>query len=207
MTATPRIYGEDAKSKASDSSAEIASMDDVDCFGEELHRLGFGDSVKRGLLTDYKVLVLAVDESYVAKTFQNQLASNSELNLDDATRITGCWNGLEKRFEAIKDAPDMQGDLQPMRRAVAFSRTIKDSKRFVQQFHDIVNAYKEDHPDLDNLLDVQADHVDGSDDALKRNSLLEWLKQDAPGNTARVLSNARCLSEGVDVPHSMRSCS
>jgi len=199
MTATPRIYGDTAISKAQDASAEIASMDDLNCFGEELHRLGFGESVKNGLLTDYKVLVLAVDESYVAKTFQKQLASQSELNLDDATRITGCWNGLEKRFESLKDTPDLQGDVQPMRRAVAFSRTIKDSKQFVKQFQDIVKAYKEDHPDLD-VLDVETDHVDGNDDALKRNELLDWLKQEAPGNTARILSNARCLSEGVDVP-------
>ncbi len=199
MTATPRIYGDDAKSKAKDASAEIASMDDPAVFGEELHRLGFGEAVKHGLLTDYKVLVLAVDESYVAKTFQKQLASKSELNLDDATRITGCWNGLEKRFESVKDAPDLQGDAQPMRRAVAFSRTIKDSKQFVEQFHQIVEAYKEDHPDLD-VLDIEADHVDGSFDALRRNALLDWIKQDAPGKTARILSNARCLSEGVDVP-------
>jgi predicted helicase len=199
MTATPRIYGDDAKSKAKDASAEIASMDDPAVFGEELHRLSFGEAVKHGLLTDYKVLVLAVDESYVAKTFQKQLASKSELNLDDATRITGCWNGLEKRFESLKDAPDLQGDAQPMRRAVAFSRTIKDSKQFVEQFHQIVEAYKEDHPDLD-VLDIEADHVDGSFDALRRNALLDWLKQDAPGKTARILSNARCLSEGVDVP-------
>lgn len=199
MTATPRIYGDSAKSKANDAAAELASMDDPKYFGHEFHRLGFGDAVKHGLLTDYKVLVLAVDESYVAKTFQGQLAKDSELNLDDATRITGCWNGLEKRFEALRESPDLQGDLEPMRRAVAFSRTIKDSKRFVKQFHDIVEAYKEDHPDLD-VLEVEADHVDGSFDALRRNGLLDWLKQDASGNTARVLSNARCLSEGVDVP-------
>ncbi|MEX1027962.1 MAG: type ISP restriction/modification enzyme [Candidatus Paceibacterota bacterium] len=199
MTATPRIYGDSAKSKAQEAAAELASMDDAALFGNELHRLGFGEAVSKSLLTDYKVLVLAVDESYVAETFQKQLASKSELNLDDATRITGCWNGLEKRFEALKDAPDLQGDITPMRRAVAFSRTIKDSKRFVQQFHDIVEAYKEDNPDLD-ILDIHADHVDGSFDALRRNALLDWLKQDSPGNTARILSNARCLSEGVDVP-------
>ncbi|MCC6681133.1 MAG: DEAD/DEAH box helicase [Phycisphaeraceae bacterium] len=199
MTATPRIYGDQAKSKAREATAELASMDDPELFGHELHRLGFGEAVKHGLLTDYKVLVLAVDESYVAKTFQKQLAKDGELNLDDATRITGCWNGLEKRFEAIKDAPDLQGDVQPMRRAVAFSRTIKDSKKFRDQFRQIVQAYKDDHPDLD-VLEVETDHVDGSYDALRRNELLRWLKDDAPGNTARVLSNARCLSEGVDVP-------
>lgn len=199
MTATPRIYGESAKKKAEEVSAEIASMDDPAMFGEEFHRLGFGEAVSKSLLTDYKVLVLAVDQNYVAKTFQRQLATNSELQIDDATKITGCWNGLEKRFESIKDAPDLHGDVQPMRRAVAFSRTIKDSKQFVEQFGQIVEAYKADHPDED-VLDIEADHVDGSFDALKRNELLAWLKAETSGNTCRVLSNARCLSEGVDVP-------
>ena len=154
------------------------------------------------LLSDYKVLVLAVDEKYVSKTFQKQIADkNSELNLDDAVKITGCWNGLEKRFEAAhrRDA-DLQGDVQPMRRAVAFSRSIKDSKAFVEQFGQIVAAYKENHPDADRLLEVEADHVDGTFDALRRGALLDWLKAESPANTCRILSNARCLSEGVDVP-------
>ncbi|MFH5803947.1 DEAD/DEAH box helicase [Alienimonas sp. DA493] len=200
MTATPRIYGDDAKSKAKEAAAVVASMDDVGVFGRELHRLGFGEAVKHDLLADYKVLVLAVDEKYVARTFQKQLAADGEMNLDDATRITGCWNGLEKRFESTLNNPDLQSDAKPMRRAVAFSQTIKASKQFVEQFHRIVEAYKEDNPDADDVLDVEADHVDGSFDALRRNALLEWLKEDADGNACRILSNARCLSEGVDVP-------
>lgn len=200
MTATPRIYGDDAKSKAKDASAEIASMDNAEQFGQELHRLGFGEAVGKGLLSDYKVLVLAVDEKYVSKTFQKQIADrDSELRLEDATKITGCWNGLEKRFEAAKATVDFQGDVQPMRRAVAFSRSIKDSKKFVEQFGQIVEAYKADHPDLEPL-GVEAHHVDGTFDALRRGALLDWLKADTPGNTCRILSNARCLSEGVDVP-------
>lgn len=200
MTATPRIYGDDAKSKAKEVSAEIASMDNVAQFGHELHRLGFGEAVGKSLLSDYKVLVLAVDEKYVSKTFQKQIASkDTELNLEDATKITGCWNGLEKRFEAAKSNVDLQGDVNPMRRAVAFSRSIKDSKKFVEQFGQIVAAYKADHPDT-QLLEIEADHVDGTFDALRRSTLLEWLKAESPANTCRILSNARCLSEGVDVP-------
>ncbi|MFO0733596.1 MAG: DEAD/DEAH box helicase family protein [Nitrospiraceae bacterium] len=200
MTATPRIYGDDAKSKAKEVSAEIASMDNVAQFGHELHRLGFGEAVGKSLLSDYKVLVLAVDEKYVSKTFQKQIASkDTELNLEDATKITGCWNGLEKRFEAAKSNVDLQGDVNPMRRAVAFSRSIKDSKKFVEQFREIVAAYKADHPDT-QLLEIEADHVDGTFDALRRGALLEWLKAESPANTCRILSNARCLSEGVDVP-------
>ncbi len=200
MTATPRIYGDDAKSKAKEASAEIASMDDIEQFGHELHRLGFGEAVGKNLLADYKVLVLAVDEKYVSKTFQKQIADKtSELNLEDATKITGCWNGLEKRFEAAKTDLDVQGDAQPMRRAVAFSRSIKDSKKFVEQFAQIVEAYKADHPDAP-VLEIEADHVDGTFDALRRGALLDWLKAESPANTCRILSNARCLSEGVDVP-------
>lgn len=200
MTATPRIYGDDAKSKAKEVSAEIASMDDPAQFGHELHRLGFGEAVSKSLLSDYKVLVLAVDEKYVSKTFQKQIADKgTELKLEDATKITGCWNGLEKRFEAAKSNVDFQGDVQPMRRAVAFSRSIKDSKKFVEQFGQIVSAYKETHPDA-QLLDIEADHVDGTFDALRRGALLDWLKAESPANTCRILSNARCLTEGVDVP-------
>jgi len=200
MTATPRIYGDDAKSKAKEVSAEIASMDNAAQFGHELHRLGFGEAVGKSLLSDYKVLVLAVDEKYVSKTFQKQIASkDNELNLEDATKITGCWNGLEKRFEAAKSSVDLQGDVNPMRRAVAFSRSIKDSKKFVEQFGQIVAAYKADHPDT-QLLEIEADHVDGTFDALRRSALLGWLKAESPANTCRILSNARCLSEGVDVP-------
>jgi predicted helicase len=202
MTATPRIYGDGAKTKAKDAAAELASMDDPRLFGHELHRLGFGEAVVKGLLADYKVLVLAVDEKYVSKTFQKQLAEkDSELNLDDAVKITGCWNGLAKKLESsVKSSTDLQGDGEPMRRAVAFSRSIKDSKAFVERFHEIVAAYKTEHPDETDLLDIEADHVDGTYDALRRGERLNWLKAKSPDNTCRILSNARCLSEGVDVP-------
>ncbi len=202
MTATPRVYGDEAKMKAGQADAELCSMDNVEQFGPEFHRLGFGEAVSKSLLSDYKVLVLAVDEKYVSKTFQSQIAdANNELNLDDAVRITGCWNGLAKRFDktTATDA-DLQGDAQHMRRAVAFSRSIKDSKAFVERFGQIVAAYRETHPDAENLLQCELDHVDGTFDALKRNARLDWLKASAPENTCRILSNARCLSEGVDVP-------
>jgi predicted helicase len=202
MTATPRVYGDEAKLKAGQADAELCSMDDEAMFGPEFHRLGFGEAVGKNLLSDYKVLVLAVDEKYVSRTFQRQIAdANNELNLDDAVRITGCWNGLQKRFDkSTATAADLDGDVLHMRRAVAFSRSIKDSKAFVEKFGQIIDAYRAAHPDAENLLDCKLDHVDGTFDALKRNARLDWLKANAPENTCRILSNARCLSEGVDVP-------
>ncbi len=202
MTATPRLYGDDAKSKAAEASAELCSMDDVAYFGEELHRLGFGEAVGKNLLSDYKVLVLAVDEKYVNKAFQAQITnSDNELTLDDAVKITGCWNGLAKRLDnSTATATDFQGDTAHMTRAVAFSRSIKESKAFVQKMADLIDAYKADHPHEENILHCELDHVDGTFNAIQRNRLLDWLKEPAEPNRCRILSNARCLSEGVDVP-------
>ncbi|MDD1430716.1 damage-inducible protein, partial [Dolichospermum sp. ST_sed6] len=182
------------------------SMDDGDIYGKELHRLSFGEAVSTGLLSDYKVMVLAVDEKFVSATFQQQLAdANNELNLDDAVKIIGCWNGLAKRLIKDTEGEDIE-DINPMKRAVAFSRTIKDSQKIVKLFADIINQYQQLNPDDEELLNCHLDHVDGTQNSLQRNGKLEWLKAEPPtregnsGNICRILSNARCLSEGVDVP-------
>lgn len=202
MTATPRLYGDEAKSKAKQADAILCSMDDATVFGPEFHRLGFGEAVGKDLLSDYKVLVLAVDEKYISAAFQKQIADDdNELRLEDAVKITGCWNGLAKRFVAgSADVATLHGDTGPMRRAVAFSRSISASKAFVRMFGQIIAAHKEKHPDDDGYLRCESDHVDGTFNALRRTELLEWLKDGGPDNTCRILSNARCLSEGVDVP-------
>lgn len=209
MTATPRIYDDPSKSHAHEGSAVLASMDDETLYGPEFHRLGFGEAVDKDLLADYKVLVLAVDEQAVSGTFQALLAdANSELGIDDAAKIVGCWNGLAKRGKVESGFSD---DPRPMGRAVAFARSIKDSEKFVRLFTDIVTQYITSHnltiPTDDDsvatpghLLRCEAQHVDGTFNVLRRNERLDWLKARLEPDTCRILSNARCLSEGVDVP-------
>ena len=211
MTATPRIFDDAVKEKAADHSAELSSMDDVDIFGPELHRLSFGDAVERGLLTDYKVIVLTVDEDLVAAPMQKQLAGNfAELQLDDASKIVGCWNGLAKRAGRSPDGDGFAIGAPPMKRAVAFAKDIAASKQVAEVFPDVVDAYRalleeneNDGEQVDSTnrdLVVSARHVDGTFNALKRNEQLSWLKAPVPEGECRILSNARCLSEGVDVP-------
>lgn len=199
MTATPKIYADESKTKADEAGAEIASMDDVALFGPEFHRLGFGEAVSQGLLADYKVMVLAVDEKSVTKTFQSQLADeNKELNLDDVVKIVGCWNGLSKRLATTEGDNTAQLDPHPMRRAVAFARDIKSSKHLAKLFPEVIDQYIDGQDE--DLLRCEAEHVDGTFNVLLRNQKLDWLKEETEGTTCRILSNARCLSEGVDVP-------
>lgn len=196
MTATPRIYGEESKRKAADHSAVVASMDDETVYGPQFHRLGFGEAVERNLLTDYKVMILCVDNESVSGGLQSALADEDhELSLDDAAKIVGCWNGLAKRTADMDFGPDPV----PMRRAVAFAQNIKASKAFAQTFPAVVEDLHTD-PDMPDL-EVAVHHVDGTMNALTREDELSWLK--SPGveeSECRILSNARCLSEGVDVP-------
>lgn len=212
MTATPRIYGEDAKRKGDDGSVTLCSMDDEALFGKELHVITFSEAVKRGLLVDYKVIVLAVEEAHVSRRLQDLLKDeNNQLKVDDAAKIVGCWKALSKQDtrEALANDPD------PMRRAVAFCQVIEvskgakthkvSSKQIKEMFAAVVEAYKDSEPDnaakgVAHTLRCEAEHVDGGMNATDKENCINWLKAEPPGNTCRILSNVRCLSEGVDVP-------
>ena len=194
QTATPKLYGSDAKKKAEENSIVISSMDDETLYGSVFYRLGFGDAISHDILTDYKLMVLAVDETVVQKDMQKSLAdSENGLNIDDVGRIIGVWNGMIKR-ESFSDK--VSGE--PMKRAIAFSRTIEDSKRLSQQFENVVNDYL----NSDEGYSVNVRHVDGSMNSLEKNEALDWLaSDDIPEDSARILSNVRFLTEGIDVPN------
>ncbi len=197
MTATPRIYAESAKRKGKELEAEVYSMDDEETYGPEFHRLDFSAAVQKNLLSDYKVLILGVDEQHVSDAMQKLLAENGEINLDESTRIIGCWNGLAKRISNAREGGVL--DPEPMQRAVAFSQTIKASERVQEHFTAIIDEYQKKYPEEQSLR-CEVKHVDGTYGAVERNQRLEWLRQDPGVNACRVLSNVRCLSEGVDVP-------
>ncbi|SIR09374.1 Predicted helicase [Paracoccus thiocyanatus] len=197
MTATPRIFGDAARRKADDHDAELASMDDEKKFGKDLFHRGFGWAVENNLLTDYKVVVLAVDEELISDTIQNRLKDGAELTLDDATKIIGCYKALTK----VDLTDDLAFDPRPMRRALAFCQTIAKSKIIEDEFTAVVDEYTgNDLIDDSRHLATEVRHVDGSFNATAREEMLNWLKADAGEDTCRILTNARVLSEGVDVP-------
>lgn len=208
MTATPRIYGDSAKAKAEQDSVALCSMDDQVLYGPELHVITFSEAVRRGLLVDYKVIVLSVEESHVSRRIQSLLKDeNNQLKVDDAAKIIGCWKALAK--QGLTE--DLSGDHQAMKRAVAFCQVIEvskgakshkvSSKNIAGMFQAVVEAYQaSEEDDAASTLSCEAEHVDGGMNAGEKEAKLAWLKADAAEGTCRILSNVRCLSEGVDVP-------
>lgn len=202
MTATPRVFGDAVKAKANEASVELCSMNDEAMFGPTFFARGFGWAVQNDLLTDYKVIVLAVDEAMVSAGVQKRLAdAGSELKLDDATKIIGCYKALTKA--GLKE--DLAGDHEPMHRALAFCRDIASSKLVRTEFEHVVREYLASDEgkaieDGRTPLACELQHVDGTFGAKARTACLDWLKAPAGEDVCRILTNARCLSEGVDVP-------
>lgn len=209
MTATPRLYGESAKIKASEKDCILCSMDDKALYGEEFYRVNFSYAVQNGLLTDYKVLVLTVSEDDVPDNIKRDITNSiTELNFDDTSKLIGVINGLSKMIQG-DDHRTWDADPRMMRRAVAFcssigSETKAGTSKYVTSVLPRISAQYEENLDAESLshtVSVATKHIDGSMNSQERNGILQWLAEE-PDNEreCRVVTNVRCLSEGVDVP-------
>lgn len=210
MTATPRLYGESAKIKASEKDCILCSMDDETIYGKEFFRVSFAYAVENGLLTDYKVLVLTVGEDDIPQSILDEVkkGNRTELNFDDTAKLIGVINGLSKVIRG-DEGKTWKVDPHKMKRALAFCSAIGDvskpgtSKNVAAIMPEISKRYKgqiENEEERLRVVDVSTMHIDGSMNSTERNKILGWLKEDSAENECKVVTNVRCLSEGVDVP-------
>ncbi|GAA9523962.1 DEAD/DEAH box helicase family protein [Helicobacter pylori] len=219
MTATPKVYSESSKARAKESDNAIYSMDDEGIFGEEIYTLNFTRAIALDLLTDYKVMILAVrkeDLSGVTNSVNKKISrleaegtklDKKLINNEFVCKIIGTHKGLAKKdLIALDDENKQDHDLQnkndttPSQRAISFCKSINTSKNIKDSFETIMECYDEElkKKSFKNLT-ISIDHIDGTMNCKVRLEKLEELNEFKP-NTCKVLSNARCLSEGVDVP-------
>ncbi|GHR36128.1 hypothetical protein VN1258_14280 [Helicobacter pylori] len=219
MTATPKVYSESSKAKAKESDNAIYSMDDEGIFGEEIYTLNFSKAIALDLLTDYKVMILAVRKenlsgvtNSVNKKISRLEAQGTKLdkkliNNEFVCKIIGTHKGLAKQdLIALDDENKKDYDLQnkydatPSQRAISFCKSIDTSKCIKDSFETIMECYDEELKKKSfKNLQISIDHIDGTMNCKVRLEKLEELNE-FKTNTCKVLSNARCLSEGVDVP-------
>ncbi len=202
MTATPRLYTDASKQKAQEGNAILCSMDDPVIYGEEIYRIGFGEAVKKDLLSDYKVLILTIKEDQIPVALQNVIKDkNNEIDTDDISKLIGCINALSKRV--LETDESFNDDKQLMHTAVAFCQKISASKKISNMFNQHKDAYYDSltQEERAKLVGVYADHIDGSMGASVRAEKLSWLKDvSQDSKDCHILCNVKCLSEGVDVP-------
>jgi len=214
MTATPRIYTDEAKEKQRKNNLSLYSMDDESIYGKNLHVLRFSAAVERKLLVPYKVIVLTIAEKEVDDILHDYLIKHTDeedksISVNDAAKIVGCFKALTKQH-----LTDLTDDPKPMQRAVAFCQVIgEDSKgqaikthktaarHVAKTFSEVVLEYQCNAREDEKIgFDCEVDYVHGGMGATTKQEKLNWLKAPLANNACRILTNVRCLSEGVDVP-------
>jgi superfamily II DNA or RNA helicase len=185
MTATPRTYTTAAKTKAEERGVEITSMDDEHVFGPVLHKLSFGEAIRQDLLSDYRVLIVGVTDPQVQDLIDRReiVSVNDSVNTD--ARTLAAHIGLAK---ATKD--------YNLKRTISFHSRIKSADRFAKDHLKILDWLPETHKPSG---DTWTGTISGAMNTGDRRRLIKQLSLDGNDRHA-LLTNARCLTEGVDVP-------
>ena len=214
MTATPKLYKTDLKDTVTDEKkATDWSMDNEAVFGEEFFRISFAEAAARGYLSEYKVFVFTVNETFLNSRLKKSINDkNDALTVDDTLKIIGCINALSKKTDddsarLIEDDPN-----KFIHTAVAFCKTIDDAEKIADDFIKVQENYFADmsQAEKNSFVRVESDFVFGSrkrrgkiesmSSATRANKLHALKNTPLDGNACRILNNVRCLAEGVDVP-------
>ncbi len=208
MTATPRIYTRRARRQVAEVGGDygVYSMHDTSVFGSEFFRMDFADAIEAGHLTDYKVVVIAVDEVLAGELHsQIQVTKGPRLKVDDVVRLAGCWDALADPTTRTTSGR-VTGAADPRHaasRAIAFTNTIATSKRVAHWWNPVVRTaggYPSAGDPMSDLLDCSVEHMDGKMNAYQRAELIDWLQEGGNEGQCRIVTNAKVLTEGVDVP-------
>jgi superfamily II DNA or RNA helicase len=185
MTATPRIYTRQVRKAAEDDQFELLSMDDEKRFGPVLHRLSFGAAVREGLLTNYEVVITGLGDTAVADAVTSRRLVQPE-GLPEAPV-------LDARTLASLAAIVRATEKYQLRRTVTFHSRVAAARHFSEQLP-LVEGWLGSAPRL------RASYVSGTMSSGQRRARLSEL-EDADAARPSVLANARCLTEGVNVPN------
>jgi superfamily II DNA or RNA helicase len=182
MTATPKIFSSRLKTQATENDIEIHSMDDESKFGRVFYNFTFAHAIDSNVLTDYKVIVMGVDDSSISELVQ----SRQFIDFKDATLDA---NTLAAHFGIAKA---MQ--THSIKRVISFHSRVERAREFAKTHKGVVDVVSRKHPQA-----IFAEAISGKDSVFRRKQLLDQLR-DLKEVDYGIVTNAKCLTEGVDVP-------
>ena len=203
MTATPRLYTDRSKGNLAAKGIAVVDMGDYEVYGPELHRLPFKKAVDAKMLSDYRVIVLGVNQSSVTPGLRRRLegietaqSPKKRPNTNDMTRVLGVSLAVNGVTEG--KTLEQPGKLQ---RTLAFANSIARSKWYAEALmeSEVLRSTTRRMKD-GRAMSVIAKHLDASATALVRNRELRALANAGQKGECRILSNVKLFTEGVDVP-------
>lgn len=172
MTATPRVLKPIAKKQAEDNNFDFFSMDDVEKYGEVLHQFSFRDAINNNVICDYEIYFELYEEELASLNINYRSEVNDEV-FDNKDLVIGL--GIEKLFND-----------KGINKIINFSNSISSAEKKSKSIRYVLNQYK----------DIYIDAISSKDSSSTRNKKMSEFKK----SKRAILSNARCLTEGVDVP-------
>ena len=185
MTATPKIFATHSMKQAADSGVDVVSMDDEATFGKVLHTLSFGEAIEQDLLTDYQVVIVGIDSPSYESMITDRTLVKTDTDIQSDAQSLASHIGLAK---AIKN--------YNLKRIISFHSRVNAARDFADVLPEVIKWMPESNRPSGELV---TNYVSGAMPTNQRNRSLQALG-DISDDQRYVLGNARCLSEGVDVP-------
>jgi len=174
FTATPRHYNPHRRD-TEDEAQVVYSMDNISIYGTHAYSLTFGEAARRKLICNYKVIISTITSDKVT----DALLSRGEVIVNgDAVRARQVANQI-----ALCEAVEKYG----IKKIFTFHKTVKSAASFVADGSEGIRTH---------LTDFDTFHVNGGMPTARRDRVMYAFR----GASQAVISNARCLTEGVDVP-------
>lgn len=208
MTATPKVYME--REDAKKNSILRYSMDDEEKFGRDFYKYSFSKAIEEGVLSDYRIVVFKVPK-HASSALQLEGEKDEKIlskEPDLPGKILGAFSSFylnpknkkeylgDKLLICSGEKKEEGGEEPAVKKAIIYTSSIKNSKWTADYFRQVLDLEGANLPE--DALGVE--HVDGTMDSKKRHDRLSWLESDE-GEKIKVLSNAKCLTEGIDVPN------
>jgi predicted helicase len=172
MTATERLFRGDKE--------EYLSMDDPRDYGDLIYQLSFKEAIEANppIISDYKIITFGISEPEIEAVYQDNKFIQIKKEIDDIkAREFATALALRKAIKKLG-----------IRNAISFHSSIRRANNFKAQQELISKVY----PEYGNL---KAFHVSGDMPTNQRSSQMREFAE-----SKGLMTNARCLTEGVDLP-------
>ena len=190
MTATERIIHPRIKNIAEQANQPVFSMDDESVYGPVFDRYTFGEAIEDGVISDYKLLITVIDNDEVSNLIEKNRLLTEDISLNE--NMTA--ENLYKQIVLVKAMENYN-----IKKTITFHSSIKRAKYFINGDSNMNLNLKNIFANISPNFKLDGSYfstIDGSMSAGDRNIRLRTFENSSIG----IISNARCLTEGIDVP-------
>jgi predicted helicase len=190
MTATPKVFdvGQEERERLEENLVKIFDMSDEVIFGPTFFEYSFRRAIEEGYLSPYRIVVMTVDKKEVQEKLYQYLMSQDSLSVDDTTKLVG----LGKLIKGEVHNEDGTPLNLSIKRGIVFVNRVSKSKQVAEDFEAVFREY------FSTQSPADIKHIDGNMPVSEKRSRINWLRQG--GEKSHVLTNAKVLTEGIDVP-------